>query len=74
MQRIATDDATPPAGKSAVAATRSPGEAIPTPTIYEFTAYRSCGRRRITRFRISVMSSMAKRTPSRPRPLSFTPP
>ncbi len=38
MQRIATDDATPPASKGAVAAARSPGEAIPTPTIYEFTA------------------------------------
>ena len=29
---------------------------------------------RITRLRISVMSSIAKRTPSRPRPESFTPP
>ena len=29
---------------------------------------------RTTRLRISVMSSMAKRTPSRPRPLFFTPP
>jgi|JI8StandDraft_2_1071088.scaffolds.fasta_scaffold24225_2 hypothetical protein len=38
MQRIATDDTTRPAGKSAVAAVRSPGEAIPTPTIYGFTA------------------------------------
>ena len=42
MQRIATDDTTPPAGKSAPmdfgAAARSPGEAIPTPSIYEFTA------------------------------------
>jgi hypothetical protein len=28
----------------------------------------------ITRLRISVMSSMAKRMPSRPRPESFTPP
>ncbi|HBP27988.1 MAG TPA: hypothetical protein DD666_01055 [Advenella kashmirensis] len=30
--------------------------------------------RRITRLRISVMSSIAKRTPSRPRPESLTPP
>jgi hypothetical protein len=38
MQRIAIDDTTLPAGKSAVAASRSPGEAIPTPAIYKFTA------------------------------------
>ena len=38
MQRIVTDDTTPPAGKGAVAAARSPGEAITTPTIHEFTA------------------------------------
>ena len=38
MQRIVTDDATRPVSKSAVAATRSPGEVIPTPAIYEFTA------------------------------------
>ena len=31
-------------------------------------------RRRITRFLISVMSSIANRTPSRPRPESLTPP
>ena len=40
--RIATADATRPAGKSAPrdsgAAARSPGEAITTPTIHEFTA------------------------------------
>ena len=30
--------------------------------------------RRMTRLRISVMSSMAKRMPSRPRPEFFTPP
>ena len=30
--------------------------------------------RRITRFRISLMSSIAKRMPSRPRPESLTPP
>ena len=30
--------------------------------------------RRITKFRISVMSSIANLMPSRPKPLSFTPP
>ena len=39
MQRIVTDDATPPAGKGAVAAARSPERAITTPAIYEFTAF-----------------------------------
>ena len=39
MQRIATDDTTPPAGKSAVAATRSPGEAIWRPRARSPGAY-----------------------------------
>ena len=36
--------------------------------------YQPSPRRRMTRFRISVMSSIAKRMPSRPSPESFTPP
>ena len=36
-------------------------------------SFHGCGVR-MTSSRISVMSSMAKRMPSRPRPLSLTPP
>ena len=41
---------------------------------YCFSTAVPVSRTRITRFRISVMSSIAKRTPSRPRPESLTPP
>lgn len=43
------------------------------PNPFGNAAFAYCGVR-ITRLRISVMSSMAKRMPSLPKPLSLTPP
>lgn len=49
-------------------------EARGTPTAARLPVASIIQLRRITKLRISVMSSMANRTPSRPRPESLTPP